>query len=199
MYWPLKDPYRVLQQNCHNMCSYEFLNKEECEFLIRFGKSLKIEDANVVINNEFVIDESIRKTRVSWLEPSPQTEWIYKKISNVVETINQEWFNFDLEFIEPLQFTQYNDDNCFYGRHLDIGSKLINNCVRKLSFSIQLSDSADYVGGDLLIHTNDVGVLADRKQGNITAFSSATLHEVTPVTKGTRYSLVGWVFGKPFR
>jgi len=30
-------------------------------------------------------------------------------------------------------------------------------------------------------------------------FPSYTLHEVTPVTKGTRYTLVGWVHGPAFK
>jgi PKHD-type hydroxylase len=29
-------------------------------------------------------------------------------------------------------------------------------------------------------------------------FPSYTLHRVTPVTEGTRYSMVGWITGKPF-
>ena len=30
-------------------------------------------------------------------------------------------------------------------------------------------------------------------------FPSYVLHEVTPVTKGERYSLVAWLTGKPFK
>jgi PKHD-type hydroxylase len=33
----------------------------------------------------------------------------------------------------------------------------------------------------------------------ITLFPSWSLHRVTPVTKGTRYSLVAWVSGPRFR
>ncbi len=39
----------------------------------------------------------------------------------------------------------------------------------------------------------------DKKQGTLIVFPSYTLHEVTPVTKGERNSLVTWVTGKPFK
>ena len=38
-----------------------------------------------------------------------------------------------------------------------------------------------------------------RKRGFLTAFPSFSLHEVSPVTKGERYSLVGWITGPAFK
>ena len=38
-----------------------------------------------------------------------------------------------------------------------------------------------------------------RPQGSIIVFPSYTHHQVTPVTRGIRYSLVLWSLGKPFR
>ena len=38
-----------------------------------------------------------------------------------------------------------------------------------------------------------------RPKGSIIVFPSYMHHQVTPVTKGTRYSLVMWSLGKPFR
>jgi PKHD-type hydroxylase len=38
-----------------------------------------------------------------------------------------------------------------------------------------------------------------KEQGTIIAFPSYILHEVTPITKGKRYSLEGWITGKPFK
>jgi len=38
-----------------------------------------------------------------------------------------------------------------------------------------------------------------KEQGTLIAFPSHTLHEVTPITEGRRYSLVGWITGKPFK
>jgi hypothetical protein len=78
--------------------------------------------------------------------------------------------------------------------------------VRKLSITLNLSVPEDYVGGNLKF---DFGPLAGdkryhtceeiRPQGSIIVFPSYQYHTVTPVTSGTRYSLVTWILGKPFR
>jgi len=38
-----------------------------------------------------------------------------------------------------------------------------------------------------------------KEQGTLILFPSYTLHEVKPVTKGERNSLVSWVTGKQFK
>jgi PKHD-type hydroxylase len=39
----------------------------------------------------------------------------------------------------------------------------------------------------------------DRKRGAFIAFPSFVLHRVTPVTRGTRWSLVAWILGNRWR
>lgn len=70
---------------------------------------------------------------------------------------------------------------------------------RKLSMVIQLSDPSEYEGGELLLHLGNNPTRIERKKGLAVFFPSYILHEVTPVTKGERYSLVAWVHGKPFK
>jgi PKHD-type hydroxylase len=65
--------------------------------------------------------------------------------------------------------------------------------------SVQLSDPSDYEGGDLLLHISADPKKAPKNQGQVILFPSHTLHEVTPVTKGIRYSLVAWVTGPKFK
>jgi len=77
--------------------------------------------------------------------------------------------------------------------------------VRKLSMTINLSDPNDYEGGDLKIDTKSLdeesvhNVTQIKPQGSLVVFPSYLYHQVTPVTKGTRYSLVVWCLGKPFK
>lgn len=77
--------------------------------------------------------------------------------------------------------------------------------VRKLSMTINLSDPNNYEGGDLKIDTKDLSeesvhtLTQIKPQGSLVVFPSYLYHQVTPVTKGTRYSLVVWCLGKPFR
>ena len=82
-----------------------------------------------------------------------------------------------------------------YDWHLDYGSAFSN---RKISFSIQLSDPSEYDGGVLEI----AGMPSNeetQKKGTIILFPSYVRHRVTPVTRGTRYCIVGWVHGPHFR
>ena len=70
---------------------------------------------------------------------------------------------------------------------------------RKLSVVVQLSDPEEYEGGELKLHTSYDPIIIKKERGMIVSFPSYTLHEVAPVTKGERYSLVAWVHGPAFR
>ena len=64
---------------------------------------------------------------------------------------------------------------------------------------MQLTNPNEYSGGELWLHQGPEPMIIEKHQGQLTLFPSYTLHEVRPVTKGERYSLVCWVNGKPFR
>ena len=68
--------------------------------------------------------------------------------------------------------------------------------TRKISMSLVLSDPDEYEGGQLEIWGKSIDVY---KKGSIIFFPSWMPHRVTPVTKGTRYSLVMWFIGAPFK
>ena len=78
--------------------------------------------------------------------------------------------------------------------------------VRKLSMTVNLTNPDNYAGGNLKF---DLGAHAGKKrfkvceeirpQGSIIIFPSFTYHCVTPCTRGTRYSLVLWSLGRPWR
>ena len=78
--------------------------------------------------------------------------------------------------------------------------------VRKLSMTLNLNTPGEYEGGNLKF---DFGPHSQgerfheceeiRPQGSLIVFPSFTYHQVTPVTKGTRYSLVLWSLGQPFK
>lgn len=90
-----------------------------------------------------------------------------------------------------------------YGHHTDIPAMV--GKIRKLSVTVSLSDPADYDGGNLKFdlgpHRPDRYHTCEeiRPRGSIIVFPSHIHHQVTPVTRGTRYSLVAWSLGKPFR
>jgi len=78
--------------------------------------------------------------------------------------------------------------------------------VRKLSMTLNLNAPGEYEGGNLKFDFGPHAVgeryhecTEIRPQGSIIIFPSFTYHQVTPVTKGTRYSLVLWSAGPPFK
>jgi PKHD-type hydroxylase len=165
--------------------------KEECEQIIEIGKSLDIVQGGAAGD----VDGTIRKSTISWI-PSSSEEyaWVFSKCAGMIIDTNNKFFNFDLTYIENLQFSIYDEsDQGRYGRHVDF--EYMTSGQRKLSFSILLEDPELYTGGDLVLHYKPQPYTVKREQGVATVFPSTMLHEVTPVTKGTRYSLVGWVVG----
>lgn len=138
---------------------------------------------------------------IAWLK-SDETEsdfdWIYATLTDAIKKVNNEYFQFDLTHLTALQFTVYDGkNNSNYQKHMDLGRSFPN---RKLSFSIQLSDDDEYTGGDLRFHyIKTQPEIAPRTRGKIIFFPTWMVHDVTPVTQGIRYSLVGWVNGPNFK
>ena len=116
-----------------------------------------------------------RKSTVTWLPDEQRSLWLYDKISELAHTANTNMWNYEI--------WGYNDQ--------------ISN--RKLSCVIQLSDPNDYEGGDLQLNNGSGVITIEKKKGRIIFFSSFVLHRVTPVTEGTRISLVTWLSGKNLR
>jgi PKHD-type hydroxylase len=138
---------------------------------------------------------------IAWLESDEvesDFDWVYATLANAISRVNNEHFQFDLTHLTALQFTVYNGSNhSNYQKHLDLGRQFPN---RKLSFSVQLSDENEYTGGDLRFHyIKNQPEIAPRTKGKIIFFPSWVVHDVTPVTQGTRRSLVGWVNGPNFK
>jgi PKHD-type hydroxylase len=168
---------------------------EECQKIIDYAEQFEKKDAG--ISNQSELNSKIRESKVVWITPDSEIKWVYQRLTDIIMKLNEDYFRFDLfGFIEGFQFTEYNAPSGHYGKHID---SMFNGTVRKLSFVLQLSDPKDYEGGELRIHLNDTPDVMKKERGTVVAFPSPTLHEVTPITEGRRYSLVGWITGKPFK
>jgi len=192
MTWPLFQPPRDNTSWCWRE---HVFTDPELDRIIAQGEAQGMLDATVGAG---AVD-TYRSSNISWFATDdPEYDWIYATLAPVIQRVNAEHFNFDLTHILPLQFTRYDaDTNGHYRAHLDLGKSAPN---RKLSFSVQLSDPFDHAGGVLQFPYNRTEPeSAPRARGKIIFFPSYMLHEVTPVTQGVRYSLVGWVTGPLFR
>ena len=157
-----------------------------------------------------------RDSDVVWLDDN----WIYNELYPYVHTANKNaGWNFEWDRSESCQFTKYKL-NQYYDWHCDswnkpYDKKNLNNPehgkIRKLSMTCQLTDGSEYEGGELEFDFRDYDPhMRDelkhlRKateilpKGSIIIFPSHLWHRVKPVTRGTRYSLVVWHLGDPFK
>jgi PKHD-type hydroxylase len=174
---------------------YAFWNnafsKEECQTIIDIAKNKGL------IKGKTRGESDIRNSKISWLYPNDDMDWVFRRVTDIAVNLNERFFKFDLFGLnEGFQFTNYEAPSSKYGKHIDRG---INTPVRKLSISIQLTDPEKYEGGELYLYEEDKGTLMDKTQGTLVIFPSYVLHEVMPVTKGERNSLVTWITGKQFK
>jgi PKHD-type hydroxylase len=202
--------------DAHRVETWGFLHEaftpEECDKIIEIGTTAKnctpLSRAltggltSDTIKNPDVKDnlKKIRRSYTSWIHSNaPENVWIFQKLTDIIKNVNNNLFQFDLQEIQSLQFTCYDGaEKGAYVKHID---QMLNSAgfPRKLSVSIQLSDEKDYMGGDLLIHESDKPTKTFKNRGTAIFFPSYVLHEVKPVTKGLRYSLVIWVTGPRFK
>ena len=85
------------------------------------------------------------------------------------------------------------EEGMSYGRHVDnalMGDEFWRSDV---SFTVFLSDSSTYAGGELVIESTDSERIYKLEAGSAIVYPSSTLHWVQPVTEGVRVAAVGWV------
>ncbi len=186
-----------------------------CDDIIKYGLSQKesiawVGEEEIQPENKEAVEkvQTQRNSNVVWL----QQRWLYRYIHPFVRDANQAaGWNFQWDFTESCQFTKYKL-NQFYHWHCDAFTKPYDcpakpehGKIRKLSAVISLSDDDEYEGGDFQFdfRNSDKGknvrsVTEFRKKGSVIVFPSFIYHRVTPVTKGTRYSLVTWNLGYPY-
>lgn len=167
----------------------------ELDAIIAYGDALGQGEATIL--DSAAEETSFRSTRISWIEESQDTLWLFRKLVGAASTINQQAYGFELAALESLQYTVYlADERGHYDWHVDHGNTPRR---RKLSLVLQLSAPTDYEGCDLQIFASNRIDTAPRTRGTLIAFPSYTLHRVTPITAGIRKSLMMWCSGPRFR
>ena len=192
-----------------------------CDKLIKFGNSkqeqigltggLKAKDKESLQEQELNDLKQKRDSNIVWLSE----KWLYKYIHYYVNGANyNSGWNFQWNFSENAQFTKYKL-NQFYDWHCDSWQEPYNDDkdgplrgkIRKLSVTCSLSDPKDYKGGEFEFKLqrnkdgdNQTEICTEvMPKGSIVVFPSFIYHRVKPVTEGTRYSLVMWNCGYPWK
>jgi PKHD-type hydroxylase len=154
--------------------------------------------------------KKIRNSNVAWLNDP----WIYNEIIPYIKEANiKAGWNFQWDNSETCQFTKYKL-NQYYHWHCDSyqfpfntpNDPIKHGKIRKLSVTVSLSNPEEYKGGELQFDclnkhrkSNIITCKEILPKGSLVVFPSFVWHQVKPVTKGTRYSLVIWNLGDPFK
>jgi len=177
------------------------VSHEDCQRLINLSKDNW--DEATIDKPEGKTISNARKSDVVFVND----QWVYDLIWPFMEIANENaGWKYDIVAAENWQVTRYTKDG-FYSWHTDsLGShkdvntdpdnKLLFGNTRKLSMSILLND--DYEGGNFELRGMGEEEECVEGEGSIVVFPSFSWHQVTPVTRGTRYSLVAWFVGPPF-
>ncbi|MDE2305135.1 MAG: Fe2+-dependent dioxygenase [Gammaproteobacteria bacterium] len=82
-----------------------------------------------------------------------------------------------------------------YGTHIDVAFLPVSPAPLRsdVSCTIFLSDPSTYEGGDLIVHLGTEELRIKGKPGSAIVYPSTTLHEVAPVTAGSRLVVITFV------
>jgi len=211
-YWYFKSA--LTTKFCDDVIKYGLSHQEDLAITGGLGVNRNLKD-NPLKEEEVADLKKKRNSNIVWLNDT----WIYKEIHPYIQEANKlAGWNYDWNFSESCQFTKYKL-NQYYDWHCDSWDKPYDKPedpnshgkIRKLSVTCQLTDSSEYTGGELQfdcrnydphMREEDKHVLTVKEilpKGSIVVFPSFVWHRVQPVTKGTRYSLVVWNLGYPFK
>ena len=173
------------------------LSPETVQQIIACGEAEEAHAAT--ISNRDQLREQVRSSKVRWIGD----QWIRDRLWEFVKQANINAFGVDVMNVAELQFTEYHaTENGHYDWHHDVhwqqDGELKTNADRKLSITVQLSDSSEYRGGEFEFDECQTPTDA-RAKGTVLVFPSYLRHRVSPVTSGTRKSLVAWFHGPRWR
>lgn len=146
----------------------------------------------------------VRRTRRA--EVSPATEALVNMLLAQQKAALEQHFGVALGHVEKPQFLHYQEGD-FFVPHQDGNTPLVHDesRFRKISAVIFLNRQSDdptpesYTGGSLVLHGPysgpDLRVAMPALPGSLVAFRSETTHEVTPVTRNERFTIVSWYRG----
>lgn len=183
--------------------NYYFFNpgfsQEELDKIYNDVATLPFKDAVIGDHEENL---EVRSSSIKWIPPNQEWRWLYEKMMQQIMEANNAIWHFELHnLIDYIQYTEYHaDKGGHYNWHQDVGPGEM--CKRKISITVQLSDSDEYEGGDLEYFKGgdpEKATKAPRGKGVVFIFPSYMMHRVTKVTKGVRRSFVLWVGGEHYK
>jgi len=170
----------------------------ECSELIGFSNGIPEQVGSIGHGGTSIVDPNMRRSEVKWFSKrDARLQSLFFKLQTLCDEANLKSFNFDLSGFLDVQFTKYTAPGGHYDWHEDNNWVDGKPSTRKLSMVLQLTNPAEYEGGQLELQ-GGMG-LQTLQQGDVLFFPSFLKHRVTPMTAGVRHSLVTWFMGPQWR
>ena len=182
-----------------------------CDEIIRIGELF--DNGKAKTGRKDATAGITRSSTVSWLTEQQadkhdiNLEGMYNNLNSVMGEAAQNagWGEWVINNVQPYQYTRYGPGD-HYDWHPDTFQDPMPEddpnagLIRKLSFTLLLSDQDDYEGGGLnFTNIEEPSIEGNGTKGTVIVFPSYHSHSVEKVTKGIRYSLVVWFLGKGFK
>jgi SM-20-related protein len=158
-------------------------------------------------DRSYAVDQQSRRT--NWAEVSEETSSLVSERLMSLRKDVAEVFGIEVNDVQRPQFLRYREGD-FFAAHQDRGSDRKGAEFaqqRQVSVVIFLNDETNearsdtYEGGALtlfgLLDSGDdrnVGLPVTGEAGSLIGFPSEMLHEVTPITRGERFTVVSWFY-----
>jgi SM-20-related protein len=183
-----------------------FLDLKMCADIKRELSSSPATPAPVYIEGSTnLVHENVRRT--TSLHPSDETiSRIHARLGEQKSSL-EDRFELRLVDCERPQFLRYREGD-FFVRHQDGNTEQLefdHLRIRRISIVVFLNDSSaepkadTFSGGPLNFYQKDADSGAESlvfsllgEAGLLVAFAAETIHEVTPVTRGERFTIISW-------
>jgi predicted 2-oxoglutarate/Fe(II)-dependent dioxygenase YbiX len=137
-------------------------------------------------------DPAVKMRRDIYLEDGPWLERVKDALVRRVLPEIQRCFNFQVTQHEVFKVIRYDEGAGYFRPHRDNESRDTQH--RRFAMTLNLN-TGDYEGGALRFPEFGPDLYVPERGGAV-IFSCSLLHEVTPVTRGRRYGLLGFFFGE---
>ena len=182
----------------------DFLSPQQCDALrdeMTAGQQFDaaLERPNVA---DAVVDPYTRKTRLAKMSKESRHK-VHDAVTSLLPALSAH-FNVALTGTQPTSYLVYREGD-FFKRHVDVSkTKDREESRRKVSIVVFLNDQSEvpadgtYAGGALVFYRlqpppfDKLAHPLAGKRGTLVAFRAEVQHEVLPVTRGFRYTAVGW-------
>ena len=150
------------------------------------------------------IHEEVRTSKTAFFSLNSSNRWLFERLDEVLVAMNNEYFQMNVWGYDEIQYSEYREEDFGkYRWHMDTNVASENlepsGGMRKLSMSLLLND--DFEGGkfQMNLSSEEKPQTIEMAAGTLILFPSFIMHQITPVTKNIRKSLVLWLLGDKFK